>query len=98
MASETERGINASTTHDKIEHLRELREALDGWCELVDASDLVRLMRMVKSPQELDYHRRAGEVLDRACARAIGPRSPTPSSSRDTRSFQPSSLPRNAKG
>src|SRR6202165_5967324 len=26
MASETERGIHASTTHDKIEHLRELRE------------------------------------------------------------------------
>jgi Xaa-Pro dipeptidase len=49
----------------------ELREALDGWCELVDASDLVRLMRLVKTPQELEYHRRAGEVLDRACARAI---------------------------
>src|ERR1700687_4652096 len=26
MASDTERGIHASTTHDKIEHLRELRE------------------------------------------------------------------------
>ena len=26
MASETERGIHASTTHDKIEHLRELRD------------------------------------------------------------------------
>jgi len=49
----------------------ELREALDGWCELVDASDLIRLMRLVKSPQELEYHRRAGEVLDQACARAI---------------------------
>src|SRR5204863_8277206 len=49
----------------------ELRETLDGWCELVDASDLIRLMRLVKSPQELEYHRRAGEVLDRACAAAI---------------------------
>lgn len=49
----------------------ELREALDGWCELIDASDLIRLMRLVKSPQELDYHRQAGRVLDRACARAI---------------------------
>src|SRR5438876_680459 len=26
MASETERGVHASTTHDKIEHLRDLRE------------------------------------------------------------------------
>ena len=49
----------------------ELRESLDGWCELVDASDLIRLMRLVKSPQELDYHRQAGQILDRACARAI---------------------------
>lgn len=49
----------------------ELREALDSWCELIDASDLIRLMRLVKSPQELDYHRQAGRILDRACARAI---------------------------
>jgi len=53
-----------------ILHL-ELQGALDGWCELVDASDLIRRMRLVKSPQELDYHRRAGRVLDEACARAI---------------------------
>jgi Xaa-Pro dipeptidase len=49
----------------------ELREALDSWCELIDASDLIRLMRLVKSPQELDYHRQAGRILDRACARGI---------------------------
>ncbi len=49
----------------------ELRDALDGWCEIVEASDLIRVMRLVKSPQELEYHRRAGEVLDRVCARAI---------------------------
>lgn len=49
----------------------ELRDALEGWCELVDASDLVRLMRTVKSPRELELHRRAGEILDRACQRAI---------------------------
>ena len=49
----------------------ELRDALDGWCELVEASDLIRLLRLVKSPQELEYHRRAGEVLDRVCASAI---------------------------
>jgi Xaa-Pro dipeptidase len=49
----------------------ELREALDSWCELIDASDLIRLMRLIKSPQELDYHRQAGRILDRACARGI---------------------------
>ncbi len=49
----------------------ELRERLEGWCELVDASDLIRLMRLVKSPRELEHHRRAARVLDRACARAI---------------------------
>jgi Xaa-Pro aminopeptidase len=49
----------------------ELRQTLNGWCQLVDASDLIRLMRLVKSPQELEYHRQAGQILDRACARAI---------------------------
>jgi Xaa-Pro dipeptidase len=46
----------------------ELRDALARWCELVDASDLVRRMRLVKSPLELDHHRHAGRVLDRAAA------------------------------
>lgn len=49
----------------------ELVEALRGWCELVDASDLIRLMRLVKSTRELDHHRAAGRVLDQACERAI---------------------------
>ena len=38
--------------------------ALDGFCETVDASDLVRLLRLVKSPAELDYTRKAGELCD----------------------------------
>ncbi len=42
--------------------------ALDGFCDLVDASDLVRLMRLVKSPAELDYVRRAGALTDEALA------------------------------
>ena len=32
--------------------------ALEGFCELVDASDLVRLLRLVKSEEELAYVRR----------------------------------------
>lgn len=39
--------------------------ALAGFCELVDASDLVRVLRLVKSPAELAYVRRAGELCDR---------------------------------
>jgi len=49
----------------------ELRDSLDGWCELVDASDVIRLMRLIKSPAELDHHRRAGKVLDQAHAKAV---------------------------
>ena len=39
--------------------------ALDGFCELVDASDLIRLLRLVKSAEELAYVRKAGELCDR---------------------------------
>jgi Xaa-Pro dipeptidase len=38
--------------------------ALDGFCTLVDASDLVRVLRLVKSPEELKYVRKAGELCD----------------------------------
>jgi len=39
-----------------------------GFCELVDASDLVRLLRLVKSPAELAFLRQAGRLVDEACA------------------------------
>ena len=41
---------------------------LAGFCDLVDASDLVRLQRLVKSPAELAYVRRAGALADEALA------------------------------
>ncbi len=50
--------------------------ALDGFCDLVDASDLVRLLRLVKSPAELDYLRRAGALTDAALAVANGMTAP----------------------
>ncbi len=37
-------------------------EALAGWCQLVDASDVVRSLRVIKSPAELAYVRRAAEL------------------------------------
>jgi Xaa-Pro dipeptidase len=42
--------------------------AFAGFCELVDASDLVRLLRLVKSPAELAYLRAAGRLVNEACA------------------------------
>lgn len=38
--------------------------ALDGFCTLVDASDLINRLRVVKSDAELAYVRRAGELGD----------------------------------
>lgn len=43
---------------------QELQAELAGFCELVDASDVVRRLRLVKSEIELDYIRRAGEIVD----------------------------------
>src|SRR5215475_1230608 len=42
--------------------------AFAGFCELIDASDLVRLLRLVKSPAELVYLRQAGRLADDASA------------------------------
>ncbi len=42
--------------------------AFAGFCELIDASDLVRLLRLVKSPAELVYMRQAGRLVEEACA------------------------------
>ena len=41
-------------------------QALDGFCELVDASEVVRGLRLVKSPVEIARTRRAGELADAA--------------------------------
>jgi len=42
--------------------------AFAGFCRMQDASDLVRLLRLVKSPAELAYFREAGKLVDEACA------------------------------
>jgi Xaa-Pro dipeptidase len=43
-----------------------LQAALDGFCDLVDASELVTKLRVIKSPAEIDYVRRAGQLADDA--------------------------------
>jgi Xaa-Pro dipeptidase len=45
---------------------RALFEALDGFCILVEASRLIDRLRVVKSPAELKYVRKAGELGDLA--------------------------------
>ncbi len=45
---------------------RLVEAALEGFCRLEDASDLVSRLRLVKSPAELAYVRRAAELADDA--------------------------------
>ncbi len=47
-------------------NLLRLQAALDGFCRLEDASHLVSRLRLVKSPAELAYVRRAAELADDA--------------------------------
>ena len=42
----------------------EIQAELEGWCDLIVAPDFIRELRLVKSPQELDYLRKAGEIMD----------------------------------
>jgi Xaa-Pro aminopeptidase len=50
---------------------RALEAALAGYCTLEDASKLIQKLRAVKSPAELDYVRRAGELADDAYRAAL---------------------------
>lgn len=52
-------------------NLKLVEAAMDGFCELVEASDLVTRERAVKSPAELEYVRKAAELADVALDRAI---------------------------
>jgi Xaa-Pro dipeptidase len=45
--------------------------ALDGFCKLAEANDLVNMIRVVKSKAELKYVRKAGELGDAALKAAI---------------------------
>lgn len=42
--------------------------ALEGFCQTADASDIVRLLRVIKSPAELACFRKAGALADEALA------------------------------
>lgn len=57
-------GIELATHGLTAANYVRVNDALDGWCQLVDASDLVRSLRVIKSPAELAYVRRAAELAD----------------------------------
>jgi Xaa-Pro dipeptidase len=48
-----------------------LREQIPDGVDLVDASDLVTELRLIKSPAELAYMRRAAQIMDRAFTAAF---------------------------
>jgi Xaa-Pro dipeptidase len=50
---------------------RRVEAALDGFCALKDASDLVSGFRVVKSPAEIKYALRAAELADDALDQAV---------------------------
>ncbi|MCA1688641.1 MAG: aminopeptidase P family N-terminal domain-containing protein, partial [Actinobacteria bacterium] len=52
-------------------NLKRVEAALDGFCELVEASDLVTRLRAVKSEAEIAYVREAARLADIALDRAV---------------------------
>jgi Xaa-Pro dipeptidase len=52
-------------------NLKLVETALDGFCELVEASDLVTRLRAVKSPAEIEYVREAARLADLGLDRAV---------------------------
>jgi Xaa-Pro dipeptidase len=52
-------------------NLKRVEAALDGLCELVEASDLVTTLRAVKSPAEIEYVREAARLADLGLDRAV---------------------------
>jgi Xaa-Pro dipeptidase len=52
-------------------NLKRVEAALDGLCELVEASDLVSALRAVKSPAEIAYVREAARLADLGLDRAV---------------------------
>src|SRR5262249_3427062 len=59
-------GIELPSSGRPADKYDQVRKRLEGWCELMDASHLVRALRLVKSPAEIAYVRRAAELADRS--------------------------------
>ena len=69
-------GIELDSYGLRAHDYERLKTSLDGWCELEDASSLVRGLRLIKSEAELAYVRKAAELADAsllAMLEAAGP-------------------------
>ena len=56
-------GIQTETMGLTPKLFLEIAETLEGWCTLETPPDVMRALRRVKSPQELDYFRKAGQIM-----------------------------------
>ncbi len=64
-------GIETKTVGLTAYNGQRLYETLRGKIELIEASDLISLVRRIKSPQEIEYHRKAAALSDDALDAAI---------------------------
>ena len=64
-------GIETSTVGLTAFNGQRVFEAFEGKATLVEASDLVRLLRRDKSPREIEYHRKAAQLSDDALDAAV---------------------------
>lgn len=64
-------GIESNAYGLSYAHGKAVEQALGGFCPLLDASGLIDRLRAVKSPAELAYVRRAGELADEALAAGL---------------------------
>jgi Xaa-Pro dipeptidase len=64
-------GVETRTAGLTAWNWRALERALDGHVSLVEASDLVSLLRRDKSPREIEYHRKAASLADDALDAAL---------------------------
>ncbi len=69
-------GIELHTYGLTAGHWRDVERELAGTCTLVDASDLVRAQRLVKSPAELGHVREAGRLADLAMQAVLAAAAP----------------------
>jgi Xaa-Pro dipeptidase len=59
-------GIELNSFGLRAKSYQAVAARIGAWCELVDASHLVHQVRLIKSPAELAYIRRAAELADNA--------------------------------
>jgi Xaa-Pro dipeptidase len=64
-------GIEMSTYGLTAANYVRVERALAGWCRFEDGSEIVRALRLVKSPAEIEYTRKAAELADAALVAMI---------------------------